>query len=130
MTTPKTATVDDDLIRECCRAIEARRTNHGSWPDSYPAAFRRVEEIMGWTGEVSAMAFVEQYVSSRAVRVVAAAPDLLAELRKVEWSGRDWHGLPCCPQCGGVDQWRQAGNVGHRPGCTLAAALAKATGSP
>lgn len=65
--------------------------------------------------------------------LIAAAPDLLAELRRLEWSGLDEMDNPgWCPSCGGYDSATKNNLMpsdvcGHRPGCTLAAAIAKAT---
>jgi hypothetical protein len=60
---------------------------------------------------------------------------LVAELRKVEWSAtpdRDGN-TGWCPACGGMNPAEKIpaaliGQSGHSPGCTLAAALEKATG--
>lgn len=53
-------------------------------------------------------------------RLIVAAPDLLAELRKIEWG--DCEECPCCSG-GRYD-------MGHEEDCTLAAALAKADPPP
>jgi hypothetical protein len=67
-------------------------------------------------------------------RLFTAAPDLLTELRDVEWAGLeedpDGGYYAACPSCGGGDPHNPATPetyAGHLPDCTLAAALAKAT---
>ncbi|MFO0801444.1 MAG: hypothetical protein U0804_28595 [Gemmataceae bacterium] len=75
-------------------------------------------------------------------KLIAAAPDLLLELRTVEWGGtienqssRDPAGAGCCPCCRGIDPaypWPSRfprATFGHTKDCTLAAALKKATTS-
>lgn len=70
--------------------------------------------------------------------LIAAAPDMLVELRKVEWSAtvdnqsaRDPAGAACCPACFGLSPaypWPTRFprvTVGHAADCTLAAVLAK-----
>lgn len=64
--------------------------------------------------------------------LMAAAPDLLAVLRAIEWSGNDAvEGWPCCPSCGApslnVDVGEDPGGD-HAERCDLAAAIAKAEG--
>ena len=54
---------------------------------------------------------------------IAAAPELLDTLRKVEWT-YDAHGIDFCPWCGGEKRH------GHAAGCQLAAVLAKADWKP
>jgi hypothetical protein len=58
--------------------------------------------------------------------IIAAAPELLAELEHAEWEGLgvgNDQTRPACPRCLNDKQ------DGHEPGCTLAAALAKARGA-
>jgi hypothetical protein len=70
-------------------------------------------------------------------KLICAAPDLLRELRAVEWAGEDhdrddcW---PCCPSCRvpaphaeaiAREYWSRGQ---HQADCTLAAAIAKAVG--
>jgi hypothetical protein len=57
-------------------------------------------------------------------RLIAATPELLAELTSIEWGALGQSG-PRCPSCGGNRDHR-----GHDRDCRLAAALAKATGNP
>ncbi len=54
--------------------------------------------------------------------LIAAAPELLAVLRKLEWS-RIRDGERFCPVCGQRDE------NPHTPACSLGAAIAKATGA-
>lgn len=67
--------------------------------------------------------------------LIAAAPNLLAALRAVEWAGLEddpdggYYGA--CPSCGGGDPDNPAtpeDHVGHTEDCELAAAIARATG--
>jgi hypothetical protein len=51
-------------------------------------------------------------------RLIAAAPDMLDELKRLA-------GLPQCAYCG----WLKAEVYGHHSGCRLAAVIAKATGA-
>jgi hypothetical protein len=51
-------------------------------------------------------------------RLIAAAPDMLAELKRLAAMTR-------CAYCG----WQKAEVYGHHPGCRLAAVIAKATGA-
>ena len=68
--------------------------------------------------------------------LITAAPDMLVELRKVEWAGtienqsaRDPAGAGCCPCCQGVDPaypWPSRfpqTTFGHAADCTLAATI-------
>lgn len=60
-------------------------------------------------------------------RLIAAAPDLYAVLRDLEWIGmNDGRGVTHqqCPACSAL----KARGSGHNPFCGLAAALAKAEG--
>lgn len=61
-----------------------------------------------------------------AAHLFAAAPDLLATLKSVEWSGQDDDGegtlVPCCPSCGACE------DDGHEDLCAVKAAIAKAKG--
>lgn len=62
-------------------------------------------------------------------RLMAASPDMLAELERVQWvyyvgSNPD-RKFAYCPCCEGVSA--DDGGKGHLPSCTLAAAIAKAT---
>jgi hypothetical protein len=57
-------------------------------------------------------------------RLIAAAPLMLAELRRLEWDeGADWAHQQC-PNC------RNTRLAGHAKSCTLAAALRAAGGGP
>jgi hypothetical protein len=58
----------------------------------------------------------------RAVLLIATAPDMYAVLRAAEWSVPVRGVGSCCPSCGGEEI------DGHRSGCALRAALAKADG--
>jgi hypothetical protein len=81
----------------------------------------------------------------RKLREVAGlVPDLLEELRKVEWAGRHTEypapdcpeDYPACPSCEGLQPCNAArtlasykgSGVGHYDSCALAAAIAKAEG--
>ena len=73
----------------------------------------------------------DRAVAHEFARLFSAAPDLLRELKAVEWGGRADNALAwrCCPSCGGADPSYGAalsGQKGHHDGCALAAALAKA----
>lgn len=66
-------------------------------------------------------------------RLIAAAPDLLAQLKQLEWSGRnlalEYRGMwwRCCPSCDAPAPDSRMGGAGqHHEGCTLAAVIAKA----
>ncbi len=67
----------------------------------------------------------KQARKDRRKRLNAAAPDLLAELRSVEWVHDDEAygagSMNRCPACLNME------NMGHAHGCTLNAAIAKAT---
>lgn len=54
--------------------------------------------------------------------VYAAAPDLLATLKAIEWAGFDILDGPVCPSCGA------ARLTTHAPACVLGSVLAKAEG--
>jgi hypothetical protein len=67
-------------------------------------------------------------VLDRLAAAEAQRDALLAELRRLEWSGRAEQGLSCCPTCGGFRPVMVGGVAygRHFTGCTLAAALALA----
>lgn len=54
--------------------------------------------------------------------LAVAAPDMARVLLDIEWSGGDDGGY--CPACQGVEH--HVSSPGHRPACTLDAALRKA----
>lgn len=66
-------------------------------------------------------------VAAANARLMAAAPDMLAVLRDLEWTGlNDGRGVThlMCPACSA----RKSRGSGHNPYCGLAAAIAKAEG--
>lgn len=60
-------------------------------------------------------------------RLIAAAPEMLALLRELEWAGGDASGSSCCPACGAAPAVSQASDA-HAPGCRLHALLARIDG--
>lgn len=56
--------------------------------------------------------------------------EMLAELRRLEWlqDEEDDVAYRYCPSCESIHP--DDGGMGHLPGCTLAATIAKATGEP
>jgi len=57
-------------------------------------------------------------------RLIAAAPDLLAALKSVEWSCGIREDGCCCRYCGTQD------DSGHTPACIVGNAIAAAEGTP
>lgn len=64
--------------------------------------------------------------------LIAAAPEMAALLRKLEWSGSDNGGDPCCPSCGAPRNLGQLlmgtfapGAGAHDTGCDLAGLLVR-----
>ena len=61
-------------------------------------------------------------------RLIAAAPDMLAMLKRVEWT---WGECPCCRKTmegNNFAYYAKQPNRGHRDDCELAALIAKAEG--
>ncbi len=57
--------------------------------------------------------------------LVAAAPEMLAALKSLEWAGYHEDHYPLCPSCGNR---KLARNPKHKEDCILANAIAKAEG--
>jgi hypothetical protein len=57
--------------------------------------------------------------------LIAAAPEMLAELLKVEWANEHTPNSHC-PSCDNIKEYGE----GHKDDCTLAAAIARAKGDP
>ena len=113
-----------------------------SWrvAEAGPGRGRAVCESLGLFGLIrpTADAQAEADRLNARERLADVAGEAVAELREIEFAASDYHRLHCCPSCGGLspsepsaelDPWRGSEHVGHRPGCTLAAALAKADGT-
>lgn len=70
---------------------------------------------------------VGQERANARARLASAAPDLLRELRAVEWT-RHPGGYDRCPTCTACFAEEESDTRAHREGCTLDAAIRKAEG--
>jgi hypothetical protein len=76
--------------------------------------------------------YADPELPRKRANLLAAAPDLLAALKRVEWSYFSAATLDfLCPTCCGPrPRCSTDSDRGHRSNCTLAAAIAKAEGLP
>lgn len=63
----------EDLLIECCNAIEQRRRNGGDWEGGKgpPKCILEVCSIMRWDNNLQKILLAESYISIEAIRLVA-----------------------------------------------------------
>lgn len=107
----------------------------GPWEAYYGSSsgwsVRRQFERPGYTGlaPICSMAWfqfpiegiITDEISGANARLIAAAPDLLAALHKLEWSAESPRYGRMCPACESLQSEGE-----HEPDCCLVAAIAKA----
>lgn len=102
--------------------------NKDGFPDSLAVAPAKLVDARKHGNAICILSAVEKVTPQDEANayLIAAAPDLLAVLKSVEWSGltdAEEGGLSdACPCCDAEE------GDGHHDGCKLAAALAKAEG--
>jgi hypothetical protein len=80
-------------------------------------------ESAGWLG----VEHPHEEISEADAALIAAAPELLAMLRELEWGGESehWQGVSACLFCRGDEPGERhpGGEAGHKPDCRLSALL-------